>query len=26
VAKVKKFNTPKLKGIAGNPGIAGYPA
>jgi len=26
VAKVTKFNTPKLKSIAGNPGIAGYSA
>jgi sulfur-oxidizing protein SoxB len=26
VAKVKKFNTPKLKNVGGNPGIAGYPA
>ncbi|GAB4288209.1 MAG: thiosulfohydrolase SoxB [Thiohalomonadaceae bacterium] len=26
VAKVKKFNTPRLKGVAGNPGIADYPA
>jgi len=25
VAKVSKFNTPKLKGVAGNPGIADYP-
>ncbi len=26
VAKVTKFNTPKLKNVAGNPGIAGYSA
>ncbi|MFA7632803.1 MAG: thiosulfohydrolase SoxB [Thiohalomonadaceae bacterium] len=25
VVKVKKFNTPKLKGVGGNPGIADYP-
>ncbi len=25
VAKVKKLNTPKLKGVAGNPGLADYP-
>ncbi len=25
VAKVKKLNTPKLKNVAGNPGIADYP-
>ena len=25
VAEVKKLNTPKLKGVAGNPGIADYP-
>jgi sulfur-oxidizing protein SoxB len=23
--KIKKLNTPKLKGVAGNPGIADYP-